>query len=72
MTVSAFDKTFSLRVKDSSASYLKFGNYLQAQHPYTMRKVKSKDFAKFFRDGNITTSVVTFSGLYHTRKKMTK
>lgn len=67
VTVSAFGKTFSLRVKDSSASYLKFGNYLQAQDPYTRRKVKSKDFASFYRDAQITTSVITFSNVNHIR-----
>ena len=68
VTVSAFDRTFSLRVEDDSASYLKFGNYLQAQDPYTMRKVKSKDFAKFYRDAKISTSVVSFTNVNHVRK----
>ena len=73
VTVSAFDKTFSLRVRDSSKSYLKFGNYLQAQDPYTNRKVKSKKgWAKFYRDAKITTSVMTFSNIKHVRRPATQ
>ena len=69
VTVSAFDKSYSLKVKDSSASYLKFGNYLQAQDPVTRRKVKNSDhWAKFYRDAGITKSVITYSNLKYVRR----
>ncbi len=72
VTVSAFEKTFGLRVKDSSKSYLKFGNYLQAQDPYTMRKSKSKGWADFYGDAKITTSVITFSNIKYVRTAKTE
>lgn len=67
VTVTGFGKSFRLRVKDSSKSYFKFGNYLQAQDPYTMGKVKSKNWARFYRDAKITHSVITFSEAKYVR-----
>jgi hypothetical protein len=70
VTVSAMGASFSLTVADNSASYLKFGNYLQAQDAETgIDASSSADFAQFYADRGITTSVVTYSNMSYTRIK---
>ncbi len=69
LTVSALGESFRLKVEDSSASYLKFGNYLQAQDPVSLDKVEDDDeFAGFYQDAGITTAVITFSNVNHVRQ----
>ncbi|GAC26174.1 hypothetical protein GMES_3901 [Paraglaciecola mesophila KMM 241] len=68
VTVSAFGKSFNLDIEDSSASYLKFGNYLQAQDPITREDVDdSSDWADFYADQGITVSKLTFSNVNYIR-----
>jgi|GEM_PF-2242367 len=68
VTVSAMGETFSLTIEDSSESYLKFGNYLQAQDAETGDDVESSDdFGQFYIDAGITDSILTFSNLSYTR-----
>lgn len=58
----------SLQVKDSSESYFKFGNYLQAQDPYTLKKASGSDnFAALYDKFDITESVVTFANVGYSR-----
>lgn len=68
VTVTALDKTVKLRVKDSAGSYLKFGNYLQAQDPVTRRKIEKSKWAEFYRNSNFTRSVITFSNVNYDRR----
>ncbi len=69
VSVSALGTTTSLKVKDDSAAYFKFGNYLQAQDPVTMKKVEdSDDFANFYSDHGITKSVITMTNVNYIRK----
>ena len=69
VTVSAMGDSFSLEIQDSPASYLKFGNYLQAQDAETGVKVEnSADFAQFYADAGITESEVTFTNLNYLRE----
>tara|TARA_R110002012_G_scaffold168447_4_gene331957 strand:+ start:2480 stop:4075 length:1596 start_codon:yes stop_codon:yes gene_type:complete len=68
VTVRAFGKSFNLDIEDSSASYLKFGNYLQAQDPVTRVDVDdSSDWADFYADQGITLSKLTFSNVNYIR-----
>ncbi len=69
VTVTALGEEFTLKVEDSSDSYLKFGNYLQAQDPSTLDQVDdSDDWAEFYRDAGITESVITFVNVNHIRR----
>lgn len=69
VTMSAFGQRFELEVEDSSKSFLKFGNYLQAQDAETGEDVDdSGDWASFYSDAGITTSVLTFSDVTHIRQ----
>ncbi|RVU83780.1 hypothetical protein EOL70_15460 [Leucothrix sargassi] len=69
--VSAFGKSFGIRVEDDAASYLKFGNYLQSQNPDGNAKcgVKgvSSSFAKCYAGFGITESKVTMTNVSYTR-----
>ncbi|MDA7746805.1 polysaccharide lyase family 7 protein [Psychromonas sp.] len=68
VTVSALGETFSLQIEDSPASYLKFGNYLQAQDAVTGDKVESSDdFAQFYADAGIIESEATFTNINYER-----
>ncbi len=70
VTVSAMGETFSLTIEDSSKSYLKFGNYLQAQDAETREDVaRSEDFESFYLDAGITISEVTFRQFSYTRRR---
>lgn len=69
VTVSALGESFQLRVKDSSASFLKFGNYLQAQDPVTLDEIgDSDDWAAFYREAGIDTATIVFSQVTHVRQ----
>ncbi|MEI6896338.1 MAG: discoidin domain-containing protein [Psychromonas sp.] len=68
VTVSAFGESFNLSIEDSSESYLKFGNYLQAQDSESLEDIEdSDDFEQFYIDAGITESELTFSNLSYTR-----
>ncbi|WP_299262989.1 carbohydrate-binding protein [uncultured Psychrosphaera sp.] len=68
VTVNAMGETFSLTIEDSSESYLKFGNYLQAQDAESGDDVDdSADWADFYSDAGITESVLTFTNLSYER-----
>lgn len=63
-----FDAEADLRVEDSPASFLKFGNYLQAQHARGLVNITDPDdWPEFFDDAGIDTAVVTFSNIDHVR-----
>jgi len=64
--VRALETKTTVKVKDSSKSYLKFGNYLQAQDPETGKD--HDDWAQFYDDANITKSIITFTNINHERK----
>ena len=69
--VGAFGKQFELKVEDDSASYLKFGNYLQSQNPNGNVKCgepgNSSSFAQCYASLNITESKVTMTDVTYTR-----
>ena len=68
VSVEAFGETASLNVKDDSAAYFKFGNYLQAQDPYTLAKVEdSNDFGSFYEDFGITRSEIRMKNTKYVR-----
>ncbi|WP_233267391.1 polysaccharide lyase family 7 protein [Paraglaciecola sp. L3A3] len=68
VTVSAFGESFSRTVEDSTESYLKFGNYLQAQDPQTRVNVdNSNDWANFYAVQGIIESLITFSNINYQR-----
>ena len=68
VSVSALGTSTSLKVKDDSSAYFKFGNYLQAQDPVTMKKVKkSRDFGEFYADQGIIKSVITMTNVNYVR-----
>ena len=60
----------SINVNDSSASYFKFGNYLQAQNPETGDKLRSGDkdgdYEDFY-DEFFSTSEIIFTDMSYTR-----
>lgn len=70
--VEAFGRSFSLRVKDSDAAYLKFGNYLQSQDTdgniNCGQKGNSQSFADCYARLGITESKVTMTDVSYTRK----
>ena len=57
----------AMEVEDSSASYFKFGNYLQAQDPYTLDKYDSDEFDSFYSDFGITESRIDFANISYSR-----
>lgn len=68
VSVKAFGETASLDVKDDSAAYFKFGNYLQAQDPYTLDKVEdSGDFGDFYEEFGITKSEIRMKNTKYIR-----
>jgi len=72
VSVSAFGKTFKLKVEDDSSSYLKFGNYLQSQNPDGNSKCGTKgstsSFLKCYANFGVTESTVTMTNVTYTRK----
>ena len=70
VTVWAFGESFSRTIEDSTESYLKFGNYLQAQDPETGEDVEdSSDWAAFYASEGITESLLTFSNIGYIRNE---
>ena len=71
VTVQAFGESFALQVEDDSASYLKFGNYLQSQNPYGSvdcgEPGNSDSFAQCYQDLGITESKITMTNVSYTR-----
>lgn len=68
VTVSSMGVTENMRVDDSDESYLKFGNYLQAQDPETNDDIEdSDDWADFYSDTGITETVITFRNVEYSR-----
>ncbi|WP_231758878.1 polysaccharide lyase family 7 protein [Microbulbifer elongatus] len=69
--VTALGRTYGIPVEDDSASYFKFGNYLQSQDTYTMENCgesgNSSSFAECFDDLGITQSKVTMTDVRYTR-----
>jgi len=72
--VEAFDRLFELEVEDDSASYLKFGNYLQSQDPYDISDDgdcgtpgDSGSFEQCYEDFDITEAKVTMANVSYTR-----
>lgn len=54
-------------VEDSEGSYLKFGNYLQAQTPDLEYIEGSENRADYFEDAGIDTALITMTNVCHTR-----
>lgn len=69
--VEAFGAAFELQVEDDSASYLKFGNYLQSQHPIGSVKCgepgNSDSFAACYEALGITEARVTMTDVSYVR-----
>lgn len=69
--VSALGSSFGIPVEDDSASYFKFGNYLQSQDTSTLddcgESGNSNSFKECFEDLGITTSKVTMTNVSYTR-----
>jgi hypothetical protein len=64
ITVTAFGRVVRTMVYDGSAVYLKYGSYLQAQHPVTQVEVENPDnFATFYLANGITQDVIKFQNL---------
>lgn len=67
--VEALGEDTQLTVQDSSESYFKFGNYLQAQDAESGDDVDdSDDWEDFYDDAGITSSVITFSSIFYGRE----
>ena len=76
LTMTALGETFTLTSADSSSSYFKFGNYLQARDPVTgeridLPKPHTPDargkFLDYYRALNITESIMTFRNVEYER-----
>ncbi|BFM19331.1 polysaccharide lyase family 7 protein [Gilvimarinus japonicus] len=71
VTVYGMGNSFGIPVEDDSASYFKFGNYLQSQDTYSMDKCgepgNSDSFADCFADLGITESTVIMTNVRYTR-----
>lgn len=63
VTVSACGNSLTLKVEDDKATYFKFGNYMQAQDPYTREECgtrgDSDSWAECFEEFGIDTSKAT-------------
>lgn len=67
ITIIAFGRTVRTMAYDGSAVYLKYGSYLQAQHPVTQVAVENPDdFATFYLANGITQDVIKFQNLTYT------
>lgn len=65
----AFEEQMKLTIKDDSKSFLKFGNYLQAQDSVTRKKIKNSTlWSKFYKQADINQSQLTFSNISYIRK----
>ena len=76
LTMTALGNTFTVTPADSSSSYFKFGNYLQARDPVTGERLDlpkphnddaRDNFLAYYSGLNITESIVTFSGVEYER-----
>ena len=71
VSVSAFGETMEIEVEDDSASYLKFGNYLQSQYPDGNIKCGEKgntdSFSECYKDIGITEAKVTMTDVSYKR-----
>lgn len=65
VTVSAFGRTMTAMVDDGGASYLKFGNYLQSQDPFT--NASCSPFASCYAQFGIVDARVTMSNVVYSR-----
>ena len=69
--VSAFGDSFGIEVEDDSASYFKFGNYLQSQSPYGSvncgERGDSDSFEECYDDLGITKASVIMTDLSYDR-----
>ena len=63
--IEAFGQSLQTEVQDDSASYLKFGNYLQSQNPYGSvdcgESGNSASFAQCYEDLGITEAKITMT-----------
>ncbi|WP_191968690.1 polysaccharide lyase family 7 protein [Cellvibrio sp. KY-GH-1] len=67
ITIIAFGRTVRTMVYDGSSVYLKYGSYLQAQHPVTQVEVDNPDdFAAFYLANGITQDIIKFQNLTYT------
>lgn len=71
VTVAAFDKYLKTEVEDDSASYLKFGNYLQSQYPNGSEDCgehgDSDSFEECYEDIGINTAKITMTNVSYER-----
>ena len=76
LTMTALGETFTLTSADSSSSYFKFGNYLQARDPVTGERIDlpkphtpdaREKFLDYYRALNITESIMTFRNVEYER-----
>lgn len=69
--VEAFGQTVELQVQDDTASYLKFGNYLQSQNPVGSvncgERGNSNSFAQCYADLGIIEARVTMTDVTYSR-----
>ena len=63
VTITLNEKTVSIRTKDAPMVYLKFGDYLQAQDPYTGKQHTQSDFETFYAGSHITEDEILFEDL---------
>lgn len=72
VSVTAFGQRLTTVVEDGGDSYLKFGNYLQAQYPNGNidcgESGDSDSFDRCFRDIGISESTVTMTNVNYTRR----
>lgn len=67
ITIIALGKLVRTTAYDGQAVYLKYGSYLQAQHPVTQDKIEDPaDFASFYSANGITQDRVKFQNLIYT------
>jgi len=60
LTILFNDMVTEVMLKDSPQVYLKFGNYLQAQDPYTGEQSNQKEFAMFYVKNGIVNDDIVF------------
>ncbi|MDO6746606.1 polysaccharide lyase family 7 protein [Gilvimarinus sp. 1_MG-2023] len=71
--VYAMGEAFGIPVKDDSAAYFKFGNYLQSQSPVTLKKCgvrgNAESFLACYAEYGITESVISMTNVEYQRKR---
>jgi hypothetical protein len=68
ISVTALGRTVTEKAKDAPGAYFKFGDYLQAQNPITMKKCSRDAFEKCYKDAGITQSVIEMTNVVYTRE----